>query len=789
MDIFDQIPQDFLTQIAAYDADYIRQTYENNVPSQVQHLFLMGVGFLYSFLQQNFTGPALVDHSTSKLHDHPELRERLEVDGEPVLRHIEAVDWLYYARLCLIDHQEVHEQHGIAYNHWWAARCLFVHQQVLSEPSMTLKTQAFHHYARVEAQLKTQNDLSKEIQLLIEQGLFHHLLSESREALAVFLTAQEKMQLTVKLTGILGVRTRFQTFKTALLTLDIQSNQNALNPIAESSQPTLDLDDNNNVNNVNNRTIQLNDDTLLEKPKLDHVDPVQPVGVMEQILLLALCLNVKNRNPAHGLTKEEMMAYVNRVSEHPNNWLVHSTCLFIRSMLEVDASRTVERAALQMHSLVEQYHDASPGPAERLKHVFTLAYPNYVVLQKELGHMELSLGIAASALTVFQRLEMWEQVVMCYRIMGKLRRAEKVLREQLSVDPTPELWVMLGDLTSDEGCFERAWELSEQRYARAQRFWGRHLLKLQKWKEAIYHFQLALKINPLFPDIWFSLGCSALQIGEWQTARDALSRMVSMHPDDGEAWNNLANCYVQLKEPRQAFHCYEQALKHKRESWKIWQNFLYVALQLGQFRYAIDAIHEMIELKAAKEVPIKLLRHILAQIQEPESLPTSSSSLESQLLSSQPSSSSLESQPLSSSSQPSSSSSPASSEDKEGSLSLKFKELLGHFRQNVDACSADIWRLHYEYYVKRDLNEALEYLNRENRSRQATDWKSQLVLFQQLVDCQSHLIQLHMKLGDPKHIYSATLQLKRLIKQSEDIYFETSEFQMIQNLLANLSST
>ena len=514
----------------------------------------------------------------------------------------------------------------------------------------------------------------------------------------------------------------------------------------------------------------MNDDTLLEKPKLDQqqgtLDGTQKKTLepIEQALLLALCLNVKNQNPEHGLTKEEMMAYVSKVFENPTNWLIHSECLLIRSQLESDSSRKIERAALQMTSLVEQYHDTDPSAAERLRYVFATAYPNYVHLQKELGTLELSLGIAASALQVFERLEMWEQVVMCYRIQGKLKRAEKMLRERVSLDPTPELWVMLGELTNNEQCFERAWEISGHRYARAQRFWGRMLLRAEKWRDAMFHFQLALQINPLFPDILFSLGCAALQVKEWQTARDALSRMVAMHSDDGEAWNNLANCYVQLKEPMQAFHCYEQALKHKRESWKIWQNYLYVSMQTGQVRYAIDAIHEMIELKAAREVPIKVLHLILSKVEASRAPPPAAAD-------------------------GSSSSEAAAAASSEGSLCSKFRELLGHYRAFADACTADIWRLHSQFYMLlSNTEEALEYLNRENRARQAANWRDDPLGFAELVLCQEGLVNLHLRLGDPKNLYSAALQLRRLIKQSEDVYHASPEFARMQTLLNQVES-
>jgi hypothetical protein len=72
------------------------------------------------------------------------------------------------------------------------------------------------------------------------------------------------------------------------------------------------------------------------------------LDVLDQCILLSLCLDVKNNNPRHGLTTEEMFPYVRRVQKNPNNWMVHSTCLLLKSRLEFESTKTADRAVLQM---------------------------------------------------------------------------------------------------------------------------------------------------------------------------------------------------------------------------------------------------------------------------------------------------------------------------------------------------------------------------------------------------------------------------------------------------------
>ena len=104
-----------------------------------------------------------------------------------------------------------------------------------------------------------------------------------------------------------------------------------------------------------------------------------------------------------------------------------------------------------------------------MKFFFSLPYPTRWDLKKELAERFLNLGAAVSALQIFEEMEMWEDMIDCYRVMEKFKKAEDTVKERLRIEPSPLLYCLLGDLTDDVESYKTAWELSNHRFARAQR--------------------------------------------------------------------------------------------------------------------------------------------------------------------------------------------------------------------------------------------------------------------------------------------------------------------------------
>ncbi|KAJ3124310.1 hypothetical protein HK098_001222 [Nowakowskiella sp. JEL0407] len=565
-------------------------------PSSERELDLLciGIACLYSFLQNSWTGPPSDDSALFPgLSDDENFRlqvvEYLKSDEEHPYNLTPKIFLLVFARIIL--HDSLEKFKSIKSAHWWAARTLFVQQRILENPSSTLREEilecmdaAFKYIPNVSGDFKGE----LWARYYLEYGLIRNYYHQDNLALEQMKNSQSSSNLVWELTGALGKRTKFQRSDVSQLVVVAQSSE-----VSESTSST-----------TVPANLALNDDTVLEKIEFADNQKNISQGVLrtvDQCILLAFCLNVNNTNPVHGLTKEEMSPYVSRTLENANNWMVHTMGLLIRSRLESDKSRTVERSVLQLQALVDQFKatDSTVAPvSERMQHIFSILLPPIWDLERELGNRLVSLGVVRSALDIFLRLEMWEDAISCYQLLQQSKEAEELVVRLLKETPKePKLTCILGDIRKDPALYEKAWEDSGYRNARAMRSLGAHYFKQNDFAKSVECYSKALKINPLFENSWFVMGCAAMRIDDFETAEIAFSRVINIDSENGEAWTNLASVQIRLKRKREAFLALREAIKHNYENYQIWQNYLFTSIDLGEFQEAIRAMERILELR------------------------------------------------------------------------------------------------------------------------------------------------------------------------------------------------
>lgn len=554
----------------------------------------LAVAFFHAFIQANWTGPGLdleplevinFDKTEASLSEdlikHKAVAE-LAYGGEPAY-HLAAVPiFLRLAQLLLaLPYQHLHTIQ------WWRLRVALVHQQILDEPVADSEVLSAS-LEPLESIASSEPDLLG--RLYLERGRLDHIYSQDKSAAEYFLKAARATGLEYELTGALGKRTKFQQTELSQLVLLAESRLSD-GRVATPNSTTIRTQISGPANATQSpalpETLPLNDDTLLEQTEftsshpasagshLAHINPQNqpPLHPIDQSVFLSLCLNVKNTSPSHGLTSEQMSPYVARVISHPRNWSIHTMALLLRSRLESSRTRTVERSTLQLQALIDQMPTSDSTLSERLCYFHCIPLPSKWELEKELALRFTSLGVVKSALEIFERLEMWEEVVKCWGSMERPEKGIAIVRDLLEgrkseayvvlsrgkassenrrqvqdASREAKLWCLLGDLEPENAIehYERAWSVSNESSGRAMRALGGYYFARDKYSEAIRCLRRAVAINPLLARSWFILGCACMRTEDWEGARNAFSRCVAIDEDDGESWSNLASMYLRL---------------------------------------------------------------------------------------------------------------------------------------------------------------------------------------------------------------------------------------------------
>lgn len=492
---------------------------------------------------------------------------------------------------------------------------------------------------------------------------------------------------------------------------DNQSPDNA----APSGPDNLDLNDDTLLESISfskktdqSTGIQGSDDLPKELAELDPSN--QPkLEPLDSSILLSLASSIKNTAPENGLTREETLPYATRVLEGgSSNWQIYTQALLVRSRIEGYKSRTIERGLLQLQALVDQViadtaevetsvlseqgeaaantflpkaKDSESAPAaERLRYIFQLASPTRWDLEAELASRWVSLGGLRSALDIYQRLEMWAEAALCWAATDREEKARNVVRQQLfhatdggSEDEpaedekwmgaprepapldAPRLYCILGDIDASVEMWEKSWEVSNQRYARAQRSLGRHYIAANDYVKAALAFSKAVTVDQLNQGSWFSFGCTLLELSQFDRAVEAFTRCVQLDESDAESWSNLAAALMRTDpeakvtkktdEPKlddeeetapidpckeifqaaqntrlDALNALKRAATLKHDSFRIWDNVLTVAASLSPPDYTtmLGAQKRIVTLRGKTEgegcLDISVLQVIVSHI-------------------------------------------------------------------------------------------------------------------------------------------------------------------------------
>ncbi|KAF1836429.1 TPR-like protein [Decorospora gaudefroyi] len=629
-----------------------------------------------TLLSKEVSGDAKVLNAT-----RIDLVASLSADGVAAYKLTPNIELLCLAHTILISPPV---QKNVQVSAWARLRANFIHQRLLSEPAPSLQDVIYDDLKTVEDLIQNSGKGGEikdlHTSFLLERAAIHTHHGLDKKARADLDQATSERNFEFALTGLMGKRTKFQQKDTSQLLVLARSATSDANGTSDgTSKPkALDLNDDTLLESISftNSTpsTEVKDESALPA-SLTSLDPSkQPLlDPLDSVIMLSLAESIKNTNPADGLTREQTEPYATRVLEGgSSNWQVYTQALLVRSRIEGYKSRTMERGLLQLQALVDQViaetsgettTDAETGDKvtsflpqakageaasveERLRYIFPLSSPSRWELEAELAARWVNIGGLRSALEIYERLEMWAEAALCYAATEKEDRARKMVRRQLfhatngndetadldeekwegpERDPpppeAPRYYCILADIDNDLSMYERAWEVSGKRYARAQRSLGQRYIAQRNYAKAAEAYSLSLKINALYQPAWFALGCAYLELLQFKNAVEAFSRCVQLEDQDAEAWSNLAASLLHLKprvretedgveearvtnHPRtDALKAFKRAATLKHDDFRIWNNVLAVAASTNPPSWSdvITAQRRICELRGSTE--------------------------------------------------------------------------------------------------------------------------------------------------------------------------------------------
>ncbi|KAK3124908.1 hypothetical protein QOZ80_7BG0595950 [Eleusine coracana subsp. coracana] len=219
-----------------------------------------------------------------------------------------------------------------------------------------------------------------------------------------------------------------------------------------------------------------------------------------------------------------------------------------------------------------------------------------------------------------------------------------------------------------------------------------------------------------------------------------------------------------------AVQAFREAVKFKRNSWEIWENYSKVALDTGNVRLTLEALKMVLNLSSNKRFNADILDKVMALLEEQNT----------------PHSDTKEDDPNSNTS---------SDVNKETRQSNHLLDMTGDILQQIvrsGGSNADIWGLYARWHkIKGNLIPCSEALLKQVRSLQGSGLWHDQKKFTKYAQASLQLCKVYMEIssssGNRRELLLAEMHLKSSLKQATD-FSDTEEYKALNNYLQEIKN-
>ncbi|XP_022735386.1 tetratricopeptide repeat protein 27 homolog [Durio zibethinus] len=775
----------------------------------------VAVASLFWFTQCNLTGPATGlpkrplpmkawwEGSEMVEWENWARNKLMAAAGSDLLGKFSYLQYIVFAKMLLLKTRDLLFEASAEYTFkiksisWWLFRTLLIHQRILDERSSSLfdllqvfKGETSSHFGSLEkvtsywdAQLQDGEASTVVSMVHLEAGVLEYIYGRLDPCRLHLESAEVAAGLHLSVTGVLGLRTVHQVEPKAQMVLVANTSLKSVSgDICSSIAPGIQL----SGPNISEASDIFMTPKLVENGndfgKNECGGSAATLTAVQQAVVLAQCLLIEKGGRQDEMQGWDMAPYIEAVdSQQSSYFILQCFCNILRIRWESTRSRTKERALQMMDNLVESIHKPSPVVPLRLPFCYAVYIPTIPALQKQYGDILVSCGLIGEALKIFEDLELWDNLIYCYCQLEKKAAAVELIKMRLSKTPNdPRLWCSLGDITNSDTCYEKALEVSNDRSARAKRSLAYNAYQRGEYERSKILWESAMALNSLYTNGWFALGAAALKARDVEKALDGFTRAVQLDPENGEAWNNIACLHMIKKKGKESFIAFKEALKYKRDSWQMWENYSHVALDVGNIGQALEAIKMVLNMTNNKRIDVDLLERIMQYLEERASARLSDVTNDDDLSNQTSPNSLVYSVNTSANAEPT---------VRKLRENEHLMELVGKILQQIlrSESRAELWGLYARWHrIKGDLTMCCEALLKQVRSYQGSDlWKDR-DRFKRFAQASFDLCKVYMDIssstGSLRELHTAEMHLKNILKQG-GIFSDTEEFRNVEACL------